>query len=55
MSFQRNVVKSFKQAKEDAEGIKNELAFALKRIAKIEELLNKQAIEALGRNSKKKK
>jgi hypothetical protein len=47
MSFHRNVVKSFKKAKEDAEGIKNELAFALKRIAKIEEILNEKAIEGL--------
>ena len=55
MTFQRNVVRSFRKAKEDAEGIKNELAFALRRIAKIEELLNKQAIDALVKSSKKSK
>lgn len=55
MSFQKNVVTSFKKAKEDAEGIKNELAFALRRIAKIEELLNKQEIERIVKSSKKKR
>jgi len=55
MSFQRNVVTSFKKAKEDAEGIKNELAFALRRIAKIEELLSKAAIEKMAKSSRKKK
>jgi hypothetical protein len=44
---------SFKKAKEDVEGVKNELAFALRRIAKIEELLNRQALQAM--SSKKKK
>ena len=38
---------SFRRAKEDVEGVKNELAFALKRIAKIEEALNRQTIEAI--------
>jgi hypothetical protein len=44
MGFEDNVKESFRKAKEDAEGIKNELAFALKRIAKIEELLNQRAL-----------
>lgn len=44
---------SFKKAKEDMEGVKNELAFALRRIAKIEELLNHQALQAM--SSKKKR
>jgi len=57
MGFEKKVIESFKKAKEDAEGIKNELAFALKRIARIEEILNKQAIEDLGlkENLKKKR
>ena len=45
MSLERKVKVSFQKAKDDVEGLKNELAFALRRIAKIEELLNKQAIE----------
>jgi hypothetical protein len=49
MGFENNVKRSFRKAKEDAEGIKNELAFALRRIAKIEELLNKQVLQALGK------
>jgi len=51
------IKKSFKKAKEDVEGVKNELAFALRRIAKIEELLSQQALEDLilkaARNMKK--
>jgi len=45
---------SFRKAREDMEGVKDELAFALKRIAKIEELLNKQALEDLVGKRKKK-
>lgn len=47
MGFEYKVKQSFRKAKEDVEGVKNELAFALKRIAKLEELLTKQAIENL--------
>lgn len=45
MTFEHVVKESFKRAKEDAEGIKNEVAFLAKRIAKIEEMLNKMSIE----------
>ncbi len=45
MSFHNKVKESFKRAKDDVEGVKNELAFTLKRIAKIEEVLTKMAIE----------
>jgi hypothetical protein len=55
MTFEKIVKTSFKKAKEDAEGIKNELAFALKRIAKIEEMLNKQAIGSMITSQKKKR
>ncbi|MDP1728931.1 MAG: hypothetical protein Q8L27_01870 [archaeon] len=44
---------AFGKVKEDTEGIKNELAFALRRIAKIEEMLTKQ--EVLGNNTTSKK
>lgn len=53
MGFEKAVVNSFKQAKDDVEGVKNELAFALRRIAKIEELLNRQAIENMTKPQKK--
>jgi len=57
--FRMDVVKeSFKRVKEDVEGVKDELAFALKRIAHIEELLNRQAIQQIARRqsiSKKKR
>ena len=46
---------SFQKAKDDVEGVKNELAFALKRIAKIEELLIKQAVTGIGKKAKSKK
>jgi len=52
------VKESFKRVKEDVEGVKDELAFALKRIAHIEELLNRQAIQQIARRqsiSKKKR
>jgi len=46
----------FRKAKEDVEGVKNELAFTLKRIAKIEEALTRQSIkEAVTKGVKKKK
>jgi len=52
MTFEDKIKHSFKKAREDAEGIKNELAFALKRIAKLEEILTKQAIVGLRDSSK---
>lgn len=52
MSFEKKVQESFKNAKDDVEGLKNEVAFLVRRIAKIEEVLNKETIE---KNSKKKK
>jgi hypothetical protein len=55
MGFEENIITSFKKAKEDAEGIKNELAFALRRIAKIEEVLNRQALEKISNGFKNKK
>jgi len=57
MLNERTIKRSFKKAKDDVEGVKNELAFALRRIAKIEEMLNKKAIEAVSTRatSKKKK
>ena len=55
MGFENHVKESFGRVKEDVEGVKNELAFALKRIAKIEELLNRQAIEQISKSRAKKK
>ena len=54
MVNEEKVKAGFKRAKEDVEGLKNELAFALRRIAKIEEVLNKQALEGLTGNRKSK-
>ncbi len=61
MVSERKLKEAFGKAKEDIEGVKNELAFALKRIAKIEEVLTKRAIESISitshtsRKSSKKK
>ncbi len=44
MGFEHKIAKSFKKVKEDMEGVKNELAFALKRIAKLENDLLKSEI-----------
>ena len=55
MANETKIKNAFGKVKEDTEGIKNELAFALKRIAKLEEVLTKIAIETpvLGRKKKK--
>jgi len=52
MVNEEKVKEAFKKAKDDVEGVKNELAFALRRIAKIEEILNKKAIEEIARKFK---
>jgi hypothetical protein len=54
MVNERALKNSFRKAKEDVEGVKNELAFALKRIAKIEDLLTRQAIEQTSKRKIKK-
>ncbi len=54
MAFVHKVKESFKKAKEDTEGIKNEVAFLTKRIAKIEEVLNKMSVEGRMVSNKKK-
>jgi hypothetical protein len=54
MAFHQAVKESFKKAKEDAEGIKNEVAFLAKRIARIEEVLNKMSVQGNLVNKKKK-
>jgi hypothetical protein len=55
MALVHRIKESFQRAKDDVEGVKNELAFALKRIARIEEMLNKQTIEKLSHPVKKSK
>lgn len=46
---------AFGKVKEDMEGIKNELAFIVKRIAKIEDSLNKRALQEIKKEISKKK
>ena len=56
MANEDRIREAFKKAKDDVEGVKNELAFALKRIAKLEEALTRQAIkDAISKDYKKKK
>lgn len=55
MANEARIKSAFGKVKDDTEGIKNELAFALKRIAKIEEVLTKQAVKGNFSKSKKKK
>lgn len=57
MANEERIKKAFARVKEDTEGIKNELAFALKRIAKLEDLITKNAVESIARkkSSRKKK
>jgi len=47
MVSEAKIKEAFGKVKDDIEGVKNELAFALKRIAKIEDTLNKEAIEKI--------
>ena len=54
MASEERIKEGFRKAKEDVEGVKNELAFTLKRIAKIEEVLTKMAIEKIARKYPKK-
>lgn len=51
MSSEERIKEGFRKAKSDVEGVKNELAFALKRIAKLEEILTKRAIEGISMTS----
>lgn len=46
---------AFSMVKEDIEGIKNELAFLVKRIAKIEENLNRQALQEIKKEISRRK
>jgi hypothetical protein len=55
MANEEKIREGFKKAKNDVEGVKNELAFALRRIAKIEEILNKRMIEEIAKKFDKKK
>ncbi len=54
MIHEGKVKEGFKKAKEDMEGVKNELAFALRRIAKIEEAINRQMIQEISKSFKRK-
>jgi len=52
---EKEIKASFKRVKEDMEGLKNEVAFALKRIAQLENMLIKKSITAPARKGKRKK
>ena len=55
MANEERIKSAFAKVKEDTEGIKNELAFALRRIAKIEEVLNRQALQKISKSFKSQK
>jgi hypothetical protein len=55
MVSEKIIKESFGKVKEDVEGIKNELAFALKRIAKIESTFFEDSLDSLKKNPKKRK
>jgi len=57
MGIEQNLKESFKKVKEDVEGVKDELAFAMKRISHMETMLSRKAIREVskGRSRKKKK
>ena len=53
MSIEENLKASFAKVKEDVEGVKDELAFAMKRISHIETMLSKKAIKEMSSSKKK--
>lgn len=55
MANEERLKQAFAKVKEDTEGIKNELAFALKRIAKLEDLITKKAVESISKPKRKSK
>ncbi len=54
MASEEKIKNAFGKVKEDIEGVKDELAFALKRIAHLEALLIKNAISYPEKAKKKK-
>lgn len=58
MGIEENLKASFVKVKEDVEGVKDELAFAMKRISHIETMLSRKEITEMsssGKKSRKKK
>jgi hypothetical protein len=47
MSSERRLKEAFSKVKEDMETMKNEVAFLVKRIAKIEESMHKSSLELI--------
>ena len=43
--IERNIKRSFDKVRTDVEGVKNELAFAIRRLAKLEAVLNERALQ----------
>jgi len=55
MSIEENLKASFAKVKEDVEGVKDELAFAMKRISHMETMLSRKAIQEVSRSGSTKK
>jgi hypothetical protein len=49
MGIEENLKTSFAKVKEDVEGVKDELAFAMKRISHMETMLNRKAIQEVSK------
>ena len=54
MGIEENLKASFAKVKEDVEGVKDELAFAMKRISHMETMINRKAIREMSKPGKKK-
>ena len=54
MGIEENIKESFKKVKEEIEGVKDELAFAMKRISHIETMLTNKEIKEMAKPEKKK-
>lgn len=55
MGIEQNLKESFKKVKEDVEGVKDELAFAMKRISHMETMLSRKAIREVSKGRSRKK
>jgi len=55
MGIEENLKTSFAKVKEDVEGVKDELAFAMKRISHVETMLSRKAIDDISKGKSKSK
>jgi len=55
MGIEENLKASFAKVKEEIEGVKDELAFAMKRISHVETMLSRKAIKEMSQPEERKR